>query len=343
MPGMEGLGPVFLGGGRFLRDAGYRPSFRGGKTPGPINEKVSPGDDGNVSPGARRGGAAREILLQRCGPHVIVTDVTNGVRAMSVQSLRRLPGGVYAYDMADLAWQDVGKPGLHQKVVRADRERGLYLGMIGFDPMTRTGLHQHQGTAISYFLDGSLYDYDGQVIRGQAGINLKGATHDAISYTRCIFAARLEGPVTYRPEDGVEGRVHTGSHAAEIRNPAPEVPPEMNITVDALPSLATTLAGVTRRMIFDYRRTEDVRRFVQLALLPGTTIPAHATSALAEFFVLGGDLRVNGTQALGGSFVVIEPDTEVEIRTEYGARLLAWAEGAVRWADDPARPDLYGF
>lgn len=262
---------------------------------------------------------------------------------MSVQPIRRLAGKVYAYDMADLAWQDTGRPGLHQRMVRADRERGLALGMIAFDPMTRSGLHQHQGTATSYFLDGSLYDYDGQVVRGQAGINLKGATHDAISYTRCMFAARLEGPVTYRPEDGAGGRVHTGARSAEIVNPAPEVPPDINISVDALPSLATAIAGVSRRMIFDYLRTGDARRFVQLALLPGSRIPAHATTALTEFFVLGGDISVNGTAACGGSFVVIEPDTLAEISTTYGARLLAWAEGPVVWADGPGLSDLYGF
>jgi len=105
---------------------------------------------------------------------------------MSVQPLRRLAGKVYSYDAASLPWQETGRPGLHQRMVRADRERGLSLGMIALDPMTRTGLHQHQGTAISYFLDGILYDYDGQVVRGQAGINLRGATHDAISYTRCM-------------------------------------------------------------------------------------------------------------------------------------------------------------
>lgn len=52
---------------------------------------------------------------------------------------------------------------------------------------------------------------------------------------------------------------------------------------------------------------------------------------------------VNGIRATGGSFVVLEPDTQTELSTSYGARLLAWAEGPVAWADGPALSDLYGF
>ncbi|MGE5146395.1 MAG: cupin domain-containing protein, partial [Candidatus Eiseniibacteriota bacterium] len=100
--------------------------------------------------------------------------------------------GVRAYDMADVAWQDAGKAGIRQKIVHADQARGRYLGLIGFEPLSQTGLHQHLGTAISYFLQGSLTDYQGSAVAGQAGINLKGATHDAITYDGCLIAARLE-------------------------------------------------------------------------------------------------------------------------------------------------------
>ena len=76
---------------------------------------------------------------------------------MPVRAARRLAGKVYAYDMLDAPWTGVGRAGLAQKVVRADRERGRYLGLIGFEPMTRTGLHQHLGTAISHFQPVSAY------------------------------------------------------------------------------------------------------------------------------------------------------------------------------------------
>jgi len=95
--------------------------------------------------------------------------------------------------------------------------------------------------------------------------------------------------------------------------------------------------------VFDYAGTGTDRRMVQLALLPGTRVPAHVASSLVEFFLLGGDLQVNGKSAAGGSFVVIEPDAEIDMATNYGARLLAWAEGPAPWSDGRARPDCYGF
>ena len=260
---------------------------------------------------------------------------------MRAQS-HRLANKVYAYDMLEAPWTETGLAGLRQKIVRIDRERGLFLGMLAFEPMTRTGLHQHQATAISYLLDGSLCDYSGCASAGMAGINLRGATHDAIAYNRCLLAARLEGPVTYPSQDG-HATVHAGSRPAEIINAAPEVMPDINILVDALPVLTTTLPGVTSRLVFDYAGTSTDRRMVELSLLPGAHLPAHLTSSLVEFFLLGGDVRVNGKTAAGGSFVVIEPDAEVEIASTYGARVLAWAEGPAAWADGRARADCYGF
>ena len=31
------------------------------------------------------------------------------------------------------------------------------------------------------------------------------------------------------------------------------------------------------------------------------------------------------------------------IRSDYGCRMLAWAEGPIEWSDDRRQPDLYGF
>ena len=113
--------------------------------------------------------------------------------------------------------------------------------------------------------------------------------------------------------------------------------------MEALPIEGTALAGVTRRLIFDYARTDTTRRFVQLCLLPGTALPTHVVTDLTEWFVLGGDVAVNGIRACGGSFVVLEPGTKAEVSTQYGARLLAWAEGPVRWLSGRTSPDLYAF
>jgi quercetin dioxygenase-like cupin family protein len=261
----------------------------------------------------------------------------------AIPASRQRPGGIYAFDMLAAPWTSTGRPGLSQKSVRASREAGQYLGLIGFDPMTRSGLHQHQAPAFSYFLDGTLHDYDGAARKGEMGINLAGTTHDAVAYDRCVLAARLEGPVLYPPEEGAEGRVHAGARVAEFRNPAPEVPPDINIALAELKPLASGIGGLTRRLVFDHRVIGENRRLVVLNLLPGTRIPAHRVTFGVEWFVLGGQVHIGEIQAIAGSFVILEPGATAEIATEYGARLIAWADGPTEWLDGPGRPDPYGF
>ncbi|MBV8192042.1 MAG: anti-sigma factor [Alphaproteobacteria bacterium] len=252
-------------------------------------------------------------------------------------------GGVGVYDMLAAPWTEAGKDGIVQKVVRVDHAKGHYLGLVAFDQLVASGLHQHLGVATSYVVQGSLSDYAGDILRGQMGINLKGATHDAVAYEKCLLVARLEGPVVYPPHDGPLHRLHAGARHSAIVNAAPEVMPDINVTVDALPLSTTALAGVSRRMIFDYKGTGDDRRLVQLQVLPGARIPAHRTSAVVEWFVLGGDVSVGNRHARGGSFVCIDPDAQVTLSSAYGALMLAWAEGPIEWSDGKPRPDLYGF
>ena len=255
----------------------------------------------------------------------------------------RKSSAVGVYDMTAAPWTEAGKKGISQKVVRADHAKGRYLGLVAFEPLVASGLHQHLGVATSYFLQGSLSDYSGTAVRGQVGINLKGATHDAVAYEKCLLAARLEAPVIYPPDDGPLHRLHAGAKHSPIVNPAPEVMPDINVTVEALPLGATSLAGISRRLVFDYSQTDDDRRLVQLQLLPGSSIPAHRTTELVEWFVYGGDVIVGNATARAGSFVCIEPGTEVTVSSRYGALVIAWAEGRIHWSDGRVRPDLYGF
>lgn len=258
-------------------------------------------------------------------------------------AVARRGAAISVHDMTTARWHEAGKKGIRQKVVRVDHARGRFLGLVAFEPLTRSGLHQHLGTATSFFLDGSLSDYAGTAVRGDVGINRAGATHDAIAYQSCLLCARLEGPVTYPPEGGPVHRLHAGARHADIVNAAPETMPDVNVAVEALPLQPTLLAGVGRRMVFDYSGTPDRRRLVQLQVLPGSAVPAHVTTDVVEWFVCGGDVQVGTAVAQAGSFVVIEPGTEVTIHSRYGALLLAWAEGPIAWSDGVARPDLYGF
>ena len=78
--------------------------------------------------------------------------------------------GVYAYDLELLPWRTTPRGTAREKAVRRDAQAGLFLGLIAFDPMSRSGVHQHRGTASSYFLSGELVDYQCTTRAGAVGI-----------------------------------------------------------------------------------------------------------------------------------------------------------------------------
>ena len=55
----------------------------------------------------------------------------------------------------------------------------------------RSGLHQHQGVATSFILQGGLSDYQGAVHLHEVGINYRGSTHDAIAYEPTVLVSKL--------------------------------------------------------------------------------------------------------------------------------------------------------
>jgi hypothetical protein len=245
--------------------------------------------------------------------------------------------GVHGYAANDLTWVDTNRSGVRLKPVRATRESGQYLGYLAFDAMTSTGIHQHLGPAFSYFLSGGLSDYQGTAVAGQMGINLAGATHDAIAYSSTLMAAKLEAPVLYPDAEAAAGQaIHEGAQAAEIINAAPELPPDINVTVDALPWIASRISGVQRRTIFDYAPTEYDRRCIEVRLLPGATTPLLEATGDVDVFVRGGDLAAGDVRIAGGDFLVIEAGARFSLSTRYGALAFLWIGGALRDLDDGA-------
>jgi hypothetical protein len=250
--------------------------------------------------------------------------------------------GVLTYARDDLTWLETEKAGMRLAPVRASRETGQYLGYLLFERFAETGVHQHLGPAFSYFLRGGLTDFQGTAAAGEMGINLEGATHTAISYGETLAASRLEAPVIYPSEDAVKGEVlHTGATPGEIENLAPEILPDMNVPLEALPWAPLRWPGVQRRMVFDYRETAHDRRNVQLRLLPGTTTPPFETTAPIDVYVIGGDLSAVGETVGSGGFMVIEEGARLQLSTRYGASIIAWAEGPTR--PDEGLPCLMGF
>lgn len=248
------------------------------------------------------------------------------------------PSGVYAYDIESLPWHDTARGTAREKAVRRESGAGLFLGLICFDPLSRSGVHQHLATATSYFLAGSLTDYQGTTCAGSIGINLAGATHDAVSYSGCTLVSRLEGPVVV-PEGSVP--VHPHANHAALSNHTPETPPDITVVLEQTRSQPTRFAGVGRRPLFDYAGTGDNRRLSALSLWPGMPPLRVKHTALTDLFVMAGDLRLDGRTTVGPAFVIMEPGAEVTLSTEYGCSLLAWAEGPARCADTGG--ELYGF
>lgn len=252
---------------------------------------------------------------------------------------RRIAAGVYGYALESMPWRETPRGTVREKAVRRDDEAGLFLGLVAFEPMSRSGVHQHLATATSYFLSGSLTDYQGTTGEGSVGINLKGATHDAVCYSGCLLVSRLEGPVVI-PDNGLAAHAHAGY--AAFHNLSPETPPDMTVVLSQATAVGTRFGGVVRRPLFNYTGTDTDRRMCALTLWPGAPPLRVKHTALTDLYLLAGDLRIEGTSLTGPAFVVIEPGTELTMTSEYGCSLLAWAEGPGVCANT-GEAELYGF
>lgn len=269
--------------------------------------------------------------------------------AVAERPARLRDNPVYVHDVAAAPWVDAGKPGLHQKLVRGNEGQGEFLGLLGFEALVASGLHQHTGVTTSYMLGGSLTDHWDTYKEGTTGINMEGSTHDAMCYCKTSMVNRLEAPVLY-PADFTLHTLHHGSRHGAFANPAPEMTPTLSVDVFKVQAVATAAQGVTRRMVFDYARAAQHgrpgasvnHRHVCLSVLPRTTLPAFKTGALTEFFVLGGAISINGQGAGPANFIIVEPGTEVVITSDYGATLLAWADGPSAWSAQEGA-ELFGF
>lgn len=252
---------------------------------------------------------------------------------------------VYVSRQEALIWKDASRPGLRLAPVHEDRETGHFLGLLGFEAMATSGLHQHSDAAFSYMLSGSIRDYGGKTDAGEMGINLAGATHEAIAFVPSVVASRLDGHVLYAGEENPQAatpHLHAGGRFGDFRNQRPEDPPTLNVDVEGIAASATSVAGLSRRLISDYHGTPHDFRNAAMTLIPGTRVPPFATRAPIEIFVIAGSFEINKQLATGGGFCMVEAGAQVRLASTHGAFLIAWSEAPVQWLDGE-RPDLFGF
>lgn len=252
---------------------------------------------------------------------------------------------IAVYDMTATEWVPSGPPGVEQQNIRNDVAAGRWFGGVRFAPLARSGVHRHLGPVGSYMLSGSLVDHVTRMTGGQAVINLTGAVHDVICYDASMFIARVDGPILYpRHKTGVLNELGLEADSAgEAVDATVGAPADICIDIETLAELPGPVPGVTRRTLFDYAGEPHAARYSQLVLAPGAEVPAHATTATTDLFVLSGEIRAGDETAGSGCYVTIDPETEMTLTSRYGARVLAWADGPVRWLDGAAAGDLYGW
>jgi len=260
-----------------------------------------------------------------------------------VYSRQRREDRTLVFDATPMPWEVQARPGLEMKTIRIDDDRGEFLGLIKFDRFTRSAVHQHQGVATSFILEGGLTDYHGPVNQHEVGINYLGSTHDAMAYVPTVLVSKLEAPVTYPPSEQLISGIHAGSTYRDFRNPAPDVAPEVNVPIDRVVPMETGVAGLRRQPIYDYGGSGLQRRLLQWRVRPQTTVPAWRAGDWVELWVRGGELIVNGERAFANCFVVVEPGATVELASPFGAIALVWAEGRESMRDAAPGISLFGF
>lgn len=258
---------------------------------------------------------------------------------------RRNTPRIAVHDMTATEWVPSGPPGVEQQNIRNDVPAGRWFGGVRFAPLARSGVHRHLGPVGSYMLSGSLIDHVTRMTGGQAVMNLTGAVHDVICYDASMFIARVDGPILYpRDKTGVLNELGLeADNAGESVDATVGEPSDICIDVESLAALPGPVPSVSRRTLYDYNGQPHQARYVQLVLAPGTQVPTHVTTATTDLFVLAGEIRAGDEAAGSGCYVTIDAETEMTLTSRYGARVLAWADGPVRWLDGAKRGDLYGW
>ena len=162
-----------------------------------------------------------------------------------------------------MPWEETASPGLRLKSIRIDDERGEFLGQIGFDPYIRSGLHQHQGVATSFILEGGLTDYHGpSTCTRWASTTAARPTTRCPTCRRCWSQARRAGdlPAGGKAAERRPCRLDaTRASATRPRHPARDQRRRRPAARASRPASS----ACARQPIYDYAGTGLTRRLLQ--------------------------------------------------------------------------------
>ncbi len=86
-------------------------------------------------------------------------------RTPDIAGQEKLPSSVSRpVPVADLPWHKTPFPGVEQKILLRDEERGLITALVRMAPGARLPLHEHMDVEQTYVLEGSLADDEGNEI-----------------------------------------------------------------------------------------------------------------------------------------------------------------------------------
>jgi anti-sigma factor ChrR (cupin superfamily) len=107
----------------------------------------------------------------------------------------------------DLPWRPTRFPGIEQKILMQDPERGLLTALVRMAPGAKLPFHEHADIEQSYILEGSLVDDEGnEVGPGEYIWRPAGHRHAAWSPRGCLgFAVFLKPNIFFDTPGGSTG------------------------------------------------------------------------------------------------------------------------------------------
>jgi anti-sigma factor ChrR (cupin superfamily) len=88
-----------------------------------------------------------------------------------------------------LPWTPTRFPGIDQKILMEDKERGLYTALMRWAPGSRLPMHEHVEIEQTYVFEGSLKDDEGEATAGNFVWRPAGSTHEVVSPDGALILA----------------------------------------------------------------------------------------------------------------------------------------------------------